>query len=61
MNGWVELGERNKVAVCGWESKTTPQMLALGGLLLRDDNVYMETLANYTTYLAAILTVWSMF
>lgn len=58
---WMaELGNRTTVAV-SWmgKVKTTAQMLALGGLLWRY-NELMEMLAIFLFYVAAILTVWSM-
>lgn len=59
---WMaELGSRSKVAV-SWlgKVKTASQMLALGGLLWRY-NPLMEITAIIFLYIAAILTVWSMF
>ena len=59
---WMaEIGNRNKVAV-SWlgKVKTASQMLALGGLLWRY-NALMEYAAIFCLYVAAILTVWSMF
>lgn len=58
---WMaELGDRNKVAV-SWlgKVKTTSQMIALIGLLWRY-NSYMEIFSILALYVAAILTVWSM-
>lgn len=59
---WMaELGERASVAVSIWgKVKTTAQMLALGGLLWRQSWA-MEVLAFILLYVAAILTLWSMF
>lgn len=59
---WMaEIGERASVAVSGWgKVKTTAQMLALGGLLWRY-NPMMEILAFILLYVAAALTIWSMF
>lgn len=59
---WMaELGERASVAV-SWlgKLKTTAQMFALGGLLWRQSDT-MEILAIILLYIAAILTIWSMF
>lgn len=58
---WMaEIGNRSKVAV-SWvgKVKTTAQMLALGGLLWRYNEI-MEIAAIVLFYIAAILTVWSM-
>lgn len=58
---WMaEIGSRTTVAV-SWmgKIKTTAQMLALGGLLWRY-NPWMETAGIILLYVAAILTVWSM-
>lgn len=58
---WMaEIGNRNKVAV-SWigKVKTTSQMLALGGLLWRE-NYAMEIGSIILLYIAVILTVWSM-
>ena len=58
---WMaEIGNRTKVAV-SWmgKVKTTAQMLALGGLLWRYNDL-MEIAAIVLFYVAAILTVWSM-
>lgn len=59
---WMaEIGSRGIVAV-SWlgKIKTTSQMLALGGLLWHY-NTLMEITAIVFLYIAAILTVWSMF
>ncbi|QIW14901.1 CDP-diacylglycerol--glycerol-3-phosphate 3-phosphatidyltransferase [Pasteurellaceae bacterium RH1A] len=58
---WMaEIGERANVAVSKMgKIKTTAQMLALGGLLWRL-NETMEILAFILLYVAAILTIWSM-
>ena len=59
---WMaEIGDRSKVAV-SWlgKVKTACQMLALGGLLWRYNSL-MEYAAILCLYIAAILTVWSMF
>ncbi|TCP97834.1 CDP-diacylglycerol--glycerol-3-phosphate 3-phosphatidyltransferase [Cricetibacter osteomyelitidis] len=58
---WMaEIGSRSSVAV-SWmgKVKTTAQMLALGGLLWRH-TPEMEILGIVLLYIAAILTVWSM-
>lgn len=58
---WMaEIGERANVAVSIWgKVKTTAQMLALGGLLWRQD-LWMEYTAFVLLYIAALLTIWSM-
>lgn len=58
---WMaEIGERANVAVSVWgKVKTTAQMLALGGLLWRQ-SFTMEVLAFILLYVAAGLTLWSM-
>ncbi|MEN2838769.1 CDP-diacylglycerol--glycerol-3-phosphate 3-phosphatidyltransferase [Mannheimia haemolytica] len=58
---WMaELGERASVAVSIWgKVKTTAQMLALGGMLWRQ-NQLMEILAFILLYIAVGLTIWSM-
>lgn len=58
---WMaEIGERANVAVSIWgKIKTTAQMLALGGLLWRQ-SFAMEVLAFVLLYIAAGLTLWSM-
>lgn len=58
---WMaEVGSRTKVAV-SWigKVKTTAQMFALGGLLWRYNQI-MEIAAIVLLYIAAILTLWSM-
>lgn len=59
---WMaELGERASVAVSMWgKVKTTAQMFALGGLLWRQ-SFAMEVISFFLLYVAAILTLWSMF
>lgn len=59
---WMaEIGERASVAVSVWgKVKTTAQMLALGGMLWRF-NFVMEVIAWVLLYIAAGLTIWSMF
>lgn len=58
---WMaEIGESANVAVSIWgKVKTTAQMLALGGLLWRQSFV-MEVIAFFLLYIAAGLTLWSM-
>ncbi|STY60774.1 CDP-diacylglycerol--glycerol-3-phosphate 3-phosphatidyltransferase [Mannheimia haemolytica] len=52
--------ERASVAVSIWgKVKTTAQMLALGGMLWRQ-NQLMEILAFILLYIAVGLTIWSM-
>ncbi|PJG86482.1 CDP-diacylglycerol--glycerol-3-phosphate 3-phosphatidyltransferase [Conservatibacter flavescens] len=58
---WMaEIGNRSKVAV-SWlgKVKTTAQMLALIGLLWRYSPM-MEIIGVIALYIAAILTIWSM-
>jgi len=61
---WMaELGQRATVKVSSigkW--KTTAQMLAIAGLLYREDifGVSMQTSGLVMLYIAAILTLWSM-
>lgn len=62
---WMaELGERTKVAVSSLgKIKTTVQMLAIAGFLLMAPNSHPYLLLASATmlYLAALLTLWSMF
>ncbi|RLV60086.1 CDP-diacylglycerol--glycerol-3-phosphate 3-phosphatidyltransferase [Parashewanella curva] len=59
---WMaEIGKRGAVAV-GWigKYKTAVQMVAIIGLIWQQSN-FMVSLAYVLLYIAAILTLWSMF